>query len=51
MLNSIINGGEQFNSVPEKATVEYNVRTVPEYDNVFVKDLFEKVIQRVEKIN
>lgn len=49
MLNSIINSGEQFNSVPEKATVEYNVRTVPEYDNVFVKDLFEKVIQRVEK--
>ncbi|MCV6636025.1 peptidase dimerization domain-containing protein, partial [Streptococcus suis] len=47
MLNSVFNGGKQVNSVPHKATAKYNVRTVPEYDSTFVKDLFEKVIRHV----
>lgn len=49
MIGSIINGGNQFNSVPDKATIEYNVRPVPEYDNDFVKQLFENTIQEVDK--
>lgn len=49
MIGSIIQGGKQFNSVPEVASIEYNVRTVPEYDNDFIKELFEKVIKEVDE--
>ena len=31
MMGSIIKGGKQFNSVPDEASIEYNVRPVPEY--------------------
>ena len=49
MVGSIINGGSQFNSVPGHAYIEYNVRTVPEYDNEFVKKLFKDVIKEVDE--
>ena len=29
MMGSIIKGGKQFNSVPDEASIEYNVRPVP----------------------
>ena len=48
MVGSIINGGSQFNSVPGHAYIEYNVRTVPEYDNEFVKK-FKDVIKEVDE--
>ena len=46
MMGSIIKGGKQFNSVPDEASIEYNVRPVPEY-NDFVKDLFQQTIDEV----
>lgn len=39
---SIINGGKQFNSVPDEASLEFNVRPVPEYDNDFIES-FSKI--------
>lgn len=47
MMGSIIKGGKQFNSVPDEASIEYNVRPVPEYNNDFVKDLFQQTIDEV----
>ncbi|WP_186306342.1 peptidase dimerization domain-containing protein, partial [Staphylococcus epidermidis] len=44
MTNSIIKGGTQVNSVPDYATAEFNIRTIPEYNNEKVKALFEKYI-------
>ena len=37
MTNSIVQGGTQVNSVPDFATAEFNVRTIPEYNNNKVK--------------
>ncbi|HDC9189543.1 TPA: ArgE/DapE family deacylase [Staphylococcus aureus] len=44
---SIINGGKQFNSVPDEASLEFNVRPVPEYDNDFVESFFQNIINNV----
>ncbi|HCG2412376.1 TPA: ArgE/DapE family deacylase [Staphylococcus aureus] len=44
---SIINGGKQFNSVPDEASLEFNVRPVPEYDNDFVESFFQNSINDV----
>ena len=40
MSTTIFNAGNQVNSVPEKAVAEINVRTIPEFDNDEVIDLF-----------
>ncbi|HCX1201884.1 TPA: ArgE/DapE family deacylase [Staphylococcus aureus] len=45
---SIINGGKQFNSVPDEASLEFNVRPVPEYDNDFIESFFQNIINDVE---
>ncbi|WP_304984649.1 ArgE/DapE family deacylase [Staphylococcus aureus] len=45
---SIINGGKQFNSVPDEASLEFNVRPVPEYDNDFIESFFQKIINDVD---
>lgn len=44
---SIINGGKQFNSVPDEASLEFNVRPVPEYGNDFVESFFQNIINDV----
>ncbi|HDP2592068.1 TPA: ArgE/DapE family deacylase [Staphylococcus aureus] len=44
---SIINDGKQFNSVPDEASLEFNVRPVPEYDNDFVESFFQNIINDV----
>ncbi|HDT6470482.1 TPA: ArgE/DapE family deacylase [Staphylococcus aureus] len=44
---SIINGGKQFNSVPDEASLEFNVRPVPEYDNDFIESFFQNIINDV----
>lgn len=44
---SIINGGKQFNSVPDEASLEFNVRPVPEYDNDFVESFSQNIINDV----
>lgn len=43
--NTLINGGVQVNSVPEEADADFNIRTIPEYDNEQVKALFSNTIQ------
>lgn len=45
---SIINGGKQFNSVPDEASLEFNVRPVPEYDNDFIESFFQNIINNVD---
>ncbi|HEH1876289.1 TPA: ArgE/DapE family deacylase [Staphylococcus aureus] len=45
---SIINGGKQFNSVPYEASLEFNVRPVPEYDNDFIESFFQNIINDVD---
>lgn len=45
---SIINGGKQFNSVPDEASLEFNVRPVPEYDNDYIEKFFQNIIYDVD---
>lgn len=45
---SIINGGKQFNSVPDEASLEFNVRPFPEYDNDFIESFFQNIINDVD---
>ncbi|HHC6227138.1 TPA: ArgE/DapE family deacylase [Staphylococcus aureus] len=45
---SIINGGKQFNSIPDEASLEFNVRPVPEYDNDFIESFFQNIINDVD---
>ncbi|HGL4697593.1 TPA: ArgE/DapE family deacylase [Staphylococcus aureus] len=45
---SIINGGKQFNSVPDEASLKFNVRPVPEYDNDFIESFFQNIINDVD---
>ncbi|MCC1234028.1 ArgE/DapE family deacylase [Staphylococcus aureus] len=45
---SIINGGKQFNSVPDEASLEFSVRPVPEYDNDFIESFFQNIINDVD---
>ncbi|HDF1505642.1 TPA: ArgE/DapE family deacylase [Staphylococcus aureus] len=45
---SIINGGKQFNSVPDEASLEFNVRPVPEYDNDLIESFFQNIINDVD---
>ncbi|MDG6592679.1 ArgE/DapE family deacylase [Staphylococcus aureus] len=45
---SIINGGKPFNSVPDEASLEFNVRPVPEYDNDFIESFFQNIINDVD---
>lgn len=49
ITNSVISGGNQVNSVPEYAIAEFNVRTIPEYNNEKVKELFEKYLKDANK--
>ncbi|OIS30898.1 ArgE/DapE family deacylase [Staphylococcus cohnii] len=43
--NTLIKGGVQVNSVPEEADANFNIRTIPEYDNAQVKALFSNIIK------
>lgn len=51
--NTTIKGGTQVNSVPDAAEAEFNIRTIPEYDNDQVKALFNQTLERykVEGVN
>lgn len=55
MSTTILNAGNQVNSVPEKAVAEINVRTIQEFDNDEVIELFkttaDKYNQAGSKIN
>lgn len=42
---TIIQGGQQVNSIPSLATAEFNVRTIPEYDNEEVIGKFNQIAE------
>ena len=46
MSTTIFNAGNQVNSIPEKAVAEINVRTIPEFDNDEVIDLFKTTAEK-----
>lgn len=43
---TIFNGGNQVNSIPETATAEMNVRTIPEFDNAAVRAELTKLVDQ-----
>lgn len=45
MSTTIFNSGDQVNSVPANAVAEINVRTIPEFDNEEVIELFKDTAQ------
>lgn len=46
---TIINGGNQINSIPEKAVVEGNIRSIPDYDNTKIITLMEAIIEDINQ--
>ena len=50
--NTILHGGNQVNSVPDTATAEFNIRTIPEYDNEklnhYSKRIWKKLISKAD---
>jgi len=49
MSTTIFHAGNQVNSVPEKAVAEINVRTIPEFDNEEVIDIFNTTANKYNK--
>ncbi len=43
----LISGGEQINSIPGKARLSANVRTIPAYPNQLIYDTLEKLVHRL----
>ncbi|MFC6275006.1 ArgE/DapE family deacylase [Levilactobacillus tangyuanensis] len=43
---TVFNGGNQVNSIPEAATAEMNVRTIPEFDNDQVTTTLQKLVDQ-----
>lgn len=46
---TVINGGDQVNSIPAKATVEGNIRTIPEFPNAEVKKVLDSILSDLNK--
>lgn len=44
---TIIQGGEQINSIPHKAILEGNIRSIPEYSNDRILALFDSIIENI----
>lgn len=49
MNSTIINGGDQVNSIPEYAESLFNMRTIPQFDNKKFEELFNRIKEKVEK--
>ena len=49
--NTLIEGGNQVNSIPEYASADFNVRTVPEFDNEAMRRLFKKHLDEMNAEN
>ncbi|WMZ47814.1 ArgE/DapE family deacylase [Staphylococcus pseudintermedius] len=47
MASTVIQGGDQVNSIPDKATALFNVRTVTEYNSQSFMALFQSIQERV----
>lgn len=48
-VQSLFNGGEQINSVPAKAVMKGNIRTIPEYPNQVVFDALNSLVKRLNE--
>ncbi len=48
-VQSLFNGGEQINSVPAKAVIKGNIRTIPEYPNKVIFDALEGLVNKLNK--
>lgn len=48
---TIINGGDQVNSIPATTTVQGNIRTIPEFDNTKVKELLKEIVDELNQEN
>lgn len=46
---TIINGGNQINSIPEKAVIEGNIRSIPDFDNTEIANLIEGLIEEINQ--
>lgn len=46
---TVIDGGNQVNSIPEKAQLKGNIRSIPEMDNETVKQVLVKIINKLNK--
>jgi len=46
---TVISGGTQVNSIPDQATIQGNIRSIPEFSNDRVIDLLERVIGEVSQ--
>lgn len=46
---TLISGGEQINSIPNSASLEGNIRTIPEYDNDIVINQMNEIIDDLNK--
>ncbi|MBC2142502.1 ArgE/DapE family deacylase [Listeria innocua] len=46
---TVIDGGNQVNSIPEKAQLQGNIRSIPEMDNETVKQVLVKIINKLNK--
>lgn len=44
---SIIEGGNQINSVPEYAHLIGNIRTIPEFDNEKTEEMFQNLVDKI----
>lgn len=46
---TVIDGGNQVNSIPEKAQLQGNIRSIPEMDNETVKQILVKICNELNK--
>lgn len=49
MNSTIINGGDQVNSIPEYAESLFNMRTIPQFDNKKFEELFNRIKEKIKK--
>lgn len=48
-VQSVFQGGQQINSVPARAVVKGNIRTIPEYPNQVVFDALNQLVDRLNQ--
>lgn len=46
---TIVNGGNQVNSIPGKATLEANIRSIPEFENAMIIKVLEETIAELNE--
>ncbi|HAT54721.1 MAG TPA: succinyl-diaminopimelate desuccinylase [Lactobacillus sp.] len=46
---TVINGGDQVNSIPGQAHLEGNIRPIPEFDNTKIIDRLQQIIDRLNQ--